>query len=53
MDNDALIERFDKLDERMRKIEESVSMGRGALGMFMALLALIGTVGGLVKLFGK
>lgn len=49
----SILERLEDIDNRLRGIEEKVNMGRGAVGMFLSILAVVGTVCGLVKFFGK
>ncbi len=44
---------IEKLDNRMRALEDAISRGRGAFQMFLWLLGAIGTILGAVKLFGK
>lgn len=50
---ETLIEAVSKLSDRVVKLEESINKGRGAFMMFLALLSIVGTVLGAVKLFGK
>ena len=53
MEKDELVIILKEFDLRLRKIEDSVSMGRGAFGMFLAVIGLIGAITGIFKILGK
>jgi hypothetical protein len=48
-----LKEAIEKLDGRMRALENAISSGRGAFQMFLWILGAIGTIMGAIKIFGK
>ena len=53
MEKDEIVSELRAINARLTEIERYVSMGRGAVGMFLSLLALIGTVCGIMKVMGK